>query len=264
MIKKIIFSLFISSNFFIYSQVEILSENFQSGIPSNWTIVNNDQLNVVDNQFSNAWTAIIDPENSLDTIVGSTSYFSPIGTADRWLITPTLTLGNYGNYISWKSKSHDASFPDNYAVKISNSGTDISNFTNTLIQITGESFEWVTRSIDLSGAGYSSQNVNIAFVNNTNNGFKLYLDSIIVTKEDPVQLFELNTTNFSVFPNPSTNQITINSSFEINQIAILNNSGQRLIVTKNTHIDISELSTGIYYVEVIMNGEKQTKKIVKL
>src|SRR5574343_276008 len=68
------------------SQTDIFTTDFQTGIPVNYSVVDNDGL-IPDAQvanFSDAWISLQDPENSADTIVGSTSFFSPIGTASRW------------------------------------------------------------------------------------------------------------------------------------------------------------------------------------
>ena len=120
--------------FVSFGQTDIFTTDFQSGIPVNYSIVNNDGLtpNSQVSNFSNAWIALQDPENNLDTIVGSTSFFEPEGTASRWLITPPFALGAYGNLIEWEAKSHDASFPDNYMILVSTTDNQISSFTDTV------------------------------------------------------------------------------------------------------------------------------------
>src|SRR5690554_3243803 len=106
----------------LIGQVSILEENFDlSALPANFTIIDNDG-NTVSNdvqEYTSAWILKEDPTDATNGTVSSTSYFSPVDRADRWLITPQLTLGASGNFISWSGLSHDASFPDSYKVMIS-------------------------------------------------------------------------------------------------------------------------------------------------
>jgi len=161
-------------------QIEIYNEDFQSGLPVDYLIVDNDGLTpdpqVID--FADAWIELVDPDNAADTIMGSTSFFDPVGQADRWLITPAITLGAYGNFLYWEAKSHDPSFPDGYYVMASSTDTQISSFTDTLVIISAELEDWTSREVNLSEKLLDGQTIYIAFVNRTDDGFKLYVDDI--------------------------------------------------------------------------------------
>ena len=119
-IKNSILALITFSSLNTFAQTTIISEDFQSGIPVSFSIVDNDGLtpNSAVAEYTSAWISIADPEDNMNMVAGSTSFFEPVGEADRWLITPLLVLGNYGNSISWDAKSHDASFPDDYLVLV--------------------------------------------------------------------------------------------------------------------------------------------------
>ena len=189
-INLFFFTLFLSS---FWAQTTVFETGFDNGIPSSMSLVNND-LNTPNDavsEYTAAWICVSDPENESDSVAASTSWFNPIDTADRWLITPALALGSYGNDIKWNAKSQDASFPDDYYVLVSTSGTDLSNFTDTIGYIQQENFEWVERSVNLSELGYNDQTIYIAFVLRTYDGFKLYLDDILVTKEDDASLAKI-------------------------------------------------------------------------
>ena len=258
--------LFIISIFFTYysqAQTIIFQEDFQNGISNSWTLIDNDGLTPVFSEYNNAWVAIVDPENPLDTVASSTSYFNPTGKANRWLITPQLTLGTFGNFLDWNGKSQDASFPDDYMVLISTTGTDITDFTDTLLEVSGENFEWTTRSIDVSAQGYNNQSVHFAFVENTTDGYKLYLDSILVVKEDPVFLNENSEINFSLYPNPTSSKLMISSSIIFDKVNIYNELGQKLITSSSKEINVSNFENGIYIVEFISNNQISRKRFIK-
>ena len=69
---------------------------------------------------------------------------------------------------------------------------------------------------------------------------------------------------FSLFPNPTKNQFTIqlHEGLELQKVNIYNSLGQFIKSTNYTIIKTSELSTGIYSVEIVTNQGKATKKIV--
>lgn len=264
--KSLILAVFTFLTLLVHAQLEILNSDFQLGIPSNYSIVSNDG-NTPDSSvlnFSNAWVSIQDPNDSLNYVAGSTSFFSPIGTASRWLITPKLTLGSYGNMIKWNAKSHDASFPDDYMVLISNTDSLISSFSDTIGWVVEESFEWNERSVDLSLAGYNNENVFIAFVNITNDGFKLYLDNIHAFKENPAGIIEKKNVQLNVYPNPTTDFLTINSKLSDDIIKLMTLNGQLIdIPIQENKLDLRKMQPGVYLLTVENQKGKAVKRIIK-
>ena len=73
-----------------------------------------------------------------------------------------------------------------------------------------------------------------------------------------------NLNAFSFYPNPSTNNIFIESKFKINSIDVINTIGQILFNTINNSINISELAVGIYFIQVNFNdGRTAVQSFVK-
>ena len=54
-----------------------------------------------------------------DSILISTSWFETAGTADNYIVLPPLTLGPFGNYISFDCKSKDQTYPDDFEILFS-------------------------------------------------------------------------------------------------------------------------------------------------
>lgn len=248
------------------SQTDIFTTDFQTGIPVNYSVVDNDGL-IPDAQvanFSDAWISLQDPENSADTIVGSTSFFSPTGTASRWLITPAISLGAYGNFIEWQAKSHDASYPDDYMLLVSTTDNQISSFTDTIYTVIGENFEWTTRQVSLSSNGYNSETVYLAFVNNTEDGFILYLDDIHAWKEDPVSVNEIVAAiQVNVYPNPTTEIVNVETSAQLIQIELLSLNGDLMLSSKNASLNLSNYPVGVYFLKVVTEEGIVVKRIIK-
>lgn len=256
-------------SYFSYGQVTVHSEDFQSGTLGSYTIVDNDGLtpNAAVSEFADAWIILEDPDMPNDTVAGSTSYFEPIGTASRWLISPQINLGGYGNYLYWDAKSHDASFPDSYHVYISTTDDQLASFTDTILNVFQELDVWTTYEINLSELGYDGQSIYIAIVNNTEDGFKLYIDDIKVDANDPrglrpVGLNELNQPYFSIYPNPVQSVVTIDTDhFEL--ISLFDNNGKMILSSKENKLDLSALNSGSYLLGITIDGTTYYEKVLK-
>ncbi len=94
-----------------------------------------------------------------------------------------------------------------------------------------------------------------------------WLDDKIAWYENlhPLSVNENALVDFSVYPNPTTGILTIQSSTTIVQIEIYNQLGQLVISNTNQNtIDISRVSQGVYFIKIKdENGNFGTKKVMK-
>ncbi len=248
-----------------FAQTVIMSTDFQEGIPANYTLVDNDG-NTPDPlvaEYTSAWITVVDPENALDTVAASTSFFTALDSASRWMITPPLALGTYGNYIQWNAKSHDPSYPDDYLVLVSTTDNQLSSFTDTIGYIKEENFEWTNREVNLFTEGFHDQTIYVAFVNRTLDGFKLYIDDIEVRKDDATGLQEPSTISFVVYPNPSSDLIYVSGTEKLEKMELLDLNGMLLQTTALTFMNVQALPSGMYLIRCTMNGMTSTKRFTK-
>ncbi|MEW4922317.1 T9SS type A sorting domain-containing protein [Algibacter sp. 2305UL17-15] len=75
---------------------------------------------------------------------------------------------------------------------------------------------------------------------------------------------EFAISQFSLYPNPVKSQFTIqlNTSVQLEKVTLYNTLGQYLYSAKTSKVDVSNLKTGIYFVEVETNKGKSAKKII--
>ncbi|TNF49814.1 MAG: T9SS type A sorting domain-containing protein [Bacteroidetes bacterium] len=248
----------------VLSQNTLLQEDFESGIPVSYSIIDNDGLNVASavSEFTAAWIPYEEPGNPTNHCAASTSFFDPVGVSDRWLILPQLSLGAFGNSISWEARSHDPSFPDSYLVMVSTTDDQLASFTDTIGYIQEEYDSWTFRSVDLSTEGYDGQNIYVAFINHTYDGFKLYLDNITVVADDPAGIDDL-VINVSVYPNPTADFISVKSEYTIELNEIIDLKGNILIQEKESKLNLSHLTPGIYFLRSSAQGRSSLTRIVK-
>lgn len=89
----------------------------------------------------------------------------------------------------------------------------------------------------------------------------------MVTTEitNPLSTDEYFVSKFYIYPNPTTGTLNINSKSQISNLEIYNNVGQKVLSNNNKKsIDVSSLSTGLYFIKIKdANGALETKKFVK-
>lgn len=248
--KNNLFYIFSFLSFTLFGQNTILNENFENGIPSTWTILDKDGLtpNSDVSEYTNAWISLTDPFDTTHTnnCASATSYFTESGTANRWLVTPAITLANFGNVLTFKASSFDPSFPEDYTVKI---GTDLSKpemFT-TLLTYVAETPYWSEHTLEFDTLGYNNETIYIAFVLSTTDGFKFYLDDVSFQTEVALATKNLTETTFQLYPNPAKDVITITSNAKKEIFSI---TGEKLIETQAETVDISALNNGVYFVKI--------------
>ena len=98
----------------------------------------------------------------------------------------------------------------------------------------------------------------------TLDGFKLYLDDIQVRKDDPVGLIENQLVDIVVYPNPSSDQITIQNANDFQNLEILDLNGKILISSIHPIVQLATLSSGTYLVRCHTTRGICTKKISKI
>jgi hypothetical protein len=70
--------------------------------------------------------------------------------------------------------------------------------------------------------------------------------------------------NISVYPNPATTTITINST-EVLKVEVLDMTGRLLMVEENTtEIDLSSIADGIYTLRIVLPQGEAIRKVVKM
>jgi hypothetical protein len=166
----------------------IFSEDFVNGIPGTWMTIDNDGLTInanVSAQFgaTSSWIGAADYDNTVDTVAMSTSWFDPAGTADDWLISPSIALTS-NNTLAWQEEAQDPNYLDTYEVRISTTTPTIGGFmaNPALLTVGGASGgAWAPQTVDLQAAGYANQNVYLAWRNNSNDMFVLMIDDIVIS-----------------------------------------------------------------------------------
>lgn len=186
--KVLLNALMLSTPLLSYAQ--IFQEDFDGNGPgiSAWTIIDQDGLTPATsvNFITNGWNRIerLGADGNFGGPAGnfaamSTSWYTPAGTSNDWLISPQVAVSGASPTLYWDAKAQDLTFKDGYKVMLApNGGNTIADFTVQLYSTIAENSSWTSRTADLTP--YIGQNIRFAFVNNSDDKFMLLVDNIKV------------------------------------------------------------------------------------
>jgi hypothetical protein len=188
---------------------------------------------------------------------------------NQWLISPQINVP--ANALLTFSLFWSGAFQDYVDLKISTTSSNVANFTSTLVSLDTNSFildAWKQFVIPISA--YFGQNIYFAFnehvADNTNDGAFIAIDLVRVDISTNVnQNVEVTEGLLSIYPNPATNMVMVNSSEKISHLKVLDLLGNIVYeedAMKNmAQLNTSAYSKGIYF--VVVNTEKQnfTRKL---
>lgn len=238
------------------ASAQVWSENFNSTVPNalplGWTQNNVDGNTVVTNinntwNFgTNAWVSWNYTGDPHGKVAASTSWYNPAGISDDWLITPQFTVPANA-VIEWEGYAVEQGYQDGYQVKISTTGTAVVDFNAnpTLLTVAQENITWTNRSLSLNT--YSGQTVYIAFINNSNDKNRLYLDNfeVLVPAGDDGSVVEI--TSLSRYMAGAGNQ-NIAGTFLSKGSNVANNAELNFSVNNGTPVTETKVfSPGLNY-----------------
>jgi hypothetical protein len=230
-----------------------------------------------------ASTGVFDPEE--DDYVGS-------GNISNWLITPAITVAN-GDVVSFYTrKGTDGAndYADRLELRMSTAAThtnpsggatDVGSFTTVGVTVnptlaTGFVYPktWTKYSFTVSGLSGATA-VKFAFRYFVTNGGPegsnsdiIGIDTFSVDRTLSTNDFLAN--NFSIYPNPTTGIINVNSknNTAINSIQVTDLNG-RVVKTlardgvHETQVNITDLTSGMYFLNVQTDLGSGSSKIIK-
>ncbi|MDR4894129.1 MULTISPECIES: T9SS type A sorting domain-containing protein [unclassified Chryseobacterium] len=139
-----------------------------------------------------------------------------------------------------------------YRLKVVGSATEIRYYLNNVLIYTG--------------AATSSLNINqLRFVHNNSVG-SAYIDNIKINSElwvMSVKDSKATSKEISLYPNPATDFLTVNSAAKVKSIQLYDETG-KLIKTEvnNNKIEVKGLSEGVYMVNIKTEARNFTEKVI--
>lgn len=169
-----------------------LDINFNNGISPDITLYDLDgNTPSADLAFTGLKTGIpwvaCDVEKTGRRVAVSTSWYTPAGTSDDWMILPAVDVEE-DTELRWNARAFDGNLPDGYSVYISAKGNTPEDFdrSDPVFFTDAENTVWTSHSIRLSQ--YAGQRVNIAFVNDSHDCNMLLIDRIYIGTPEKINI----------------------------------------------------------------------------
>ena len=125
--------------------------------------------------------------------------------------------------------------------------------------------QWV--SVDIPLSHYTGTDLSGVNQIKTDGNGTVYLDNIYFYTEPTAGIEDAELSQFTYFPNPVNNVLTIKAQASIDSITVYNMLGQSVIRsapnTNNSTVDMSVLQTGAYFVQVSINKTLKTVRVIK-
>jgi hypothetical protein len=230
---------------------------------------------------------------------GATSYacadFDSVGTAanqtiSNWLISPSITVKNGDIVKFWTRTGRNtvALYADNLQMRMSSAGTTVNpvgpsgigsftvlcNEINPTLNLTSYPLVWTEYSYIVTSLP-SLTPVKFAFRYYVTDGGANGANSEIMGIDDfsvdrPLNTNEFFKNNFAIYPNPTIDILTIanENQIQINTINVTDVNGRIVKEIKgnqimNNKVDISDLNSGLYLLDVITDKGTGSSKLVK-
>jgi hypothetical protein len=258
---------------------------FTTFVPALWTLNNSDNLNTWSRTTNAAKSGVA------SAMMDNINYYNGFGINDEMKMlsldlttVPNPSMAFDVAYTYYNQTSPPMIYTDTLTVLIS---VDCGQTFSVIYQKGGAQLstsvpvpdgpafiplpdEWRTEYISL--ANYqTADNAIIIFRNTSGWGNQLYLDNINLDDALGMNSIDHNS-SVNIYPNPATGQFFVDASFateENLQIKVVDVLG-KTVSTKNENntmggtysIDVSELSSGIYFVEILTQEGMITKKII--
>lgn len=255
-----------------------LQTDFTEGIPSDFTLIDYDQIPVDISGFNSkfivpAMTWFASTVNSDDKKAAlSTSYRAYDIPTDNWMITPQLTIPNKENIcLKWTSRSIHYYKRDGYRVMISTKSNTLEDFVE-VYALEEEDYEWTHHTIPL--ADYAGKQIYIAFVHDSQKQYMLALDDMYIGEVQSPELQAINDTRFFAAKNEKVDVkgVIVNNGkdLRIKHLECVTNKGKVLTIDYGKTLNMGDscnylfeglpLSLGestIYTIEAVADNNKR-------
>ncbi len=190
------------------------SENFENvtltnntgSLPAGWMQYNVDGLTPASNlsyMGTDAWVVRGSSATGGSKAATSISWYNPAGASDDWMVTPQISVPSTNPVLSFIARAPDQQYPDGVKVYVSTTGNTVADFTGQPILTIDEAPGTFT-TFGVALTAFAGQQVYIAFRNNSDDQFVLYIDDVNV-QSLPSNNVTVTTANINRFVQISTN-----------------------------------------------------------
>lgn len=169
--------------------------DFEKGIPADFTLIDYDQntpsasMQKIGFAEGTPWISVATNKTATNHAACSTSWYQQAGTSDDWMILPAVYVSGNAPTLSWRAMASDKKHADGYSVYVTTAdGNRKEDFTTAtpLFTTVAENADWTDHSMSL--AEYRGKTIRVAFVNNSTDCSRLYVDDVKIWEKHKLTL----------------------------------------------------------------------------
>ncbi|MFP3595202.1 choice-of-anchor J domain-containing protein [Chryseobacterium sp. SIMBA_029] len=214
---------------------------------------------------------------------------SGAGSISNWLITPAISVkdGDIVSFFTRKGTDGVDDYPDRLELRYSTAATTVNptgatgvgSFTNLGVTVNAALAAgfvypktWTKYSFTVAGVGTTPVSVKFGFRYYVTNGGPsgansdlIGIDTFSIDRPTlAVNDSEVSKKAISVYPNPTTDFVAINGSGKVKNIEIFDIAGKRVEAKLDGNkVDVRNLASGVYIINVEIEGKNFTEKFIK-
>ncbi|MBF4473286.1 T9SS type A sorting domain-containing protein [Flavobacterium sp. HJJ] len=105
------------------------------------------------------------------------------------------------------------------------------------------------------------------YASQTINGIESKERLAVTTKLSTLGTNDFDITNFAYYPNPVKNILTFSNTSTIDEVSLISIKGETILIKKikasHSEIDLSNISSGVYFLKIQSENKQKTMKIIK-
>ena len=187
-------------------------------------------------------------------------------TADDWMITPQITVGDRV-YISWDAMAFDYQYADGYKVYISTTGQAVPSDFTEIYSVAAENTVWTHHIVDITSLT-NNKDIYVAFQNNSTDKYYLAVDNIRVYNPNDIDatITSVDLKDFELVGKKTSFKLKLaNEGVDtLNQVVVawqLEDSDIHRDTIKNLGLEIGQSYNYRHKDSVIFNEGSQTIKV---
>jgi len=265
--KKLFTILSIGAGLLINAQTTIYSENFGKGTGSTNTLVTDykDYQNTTISYTGNADIRTLTPSTGYDGASGEGCVFLGGTTSDpaKTLVIDGINTSDYKNItLSLGQYKGTNAASNELKIEVSADGNNWSELTYTRPSGINTSI-WIL--ITPTGSIPSTPSLKLRFTNVVNSNVGFRIDDVKLTGEKNLATQDIKKNNTSIHPTIVSNGIIniISDNDEVKNVKIYDPSSKLVLHTKaKNELNVSQLSKGVYIINIEEKGKTESKKFI--
>lgn len=264
MIKRLFLASALGVSTAYFAQTTVFEEKFEDPAKrALWSIGDRDG-------DADTWEFLDAGINEVDSFTGyfaaSFSWYLEAFTPDNTLTSPIINLPASGDLqLSFKVAAGDEEiFEEHYAVYVIPVNTSFTGAETPVFEETMDGgYLSAAKIVNVDISAFGGQDVKLVFRHfNCTDIFYIGIDDVMIT-QNVLAVADSQKATISVYPNPATDFVQIANAGTVNKVRIFDLNGRLITETTSTKIDVKQLQTGQYILNIHSGNQITSRKFIK-